>query len=132
MQTELRTAEQWEAYENQIAGDPENLALCVAHMKEARGQMPEAGYRLLALRVTAQRIKPTADFDDLKARQHLRFTFYKNWLDNRRAKMQKLRANPNYKSRRKRALEREWLLYIRWCLRSGVPISYGGRPHGCD
>ena len=123
MQTQFKTAEEWEKYESQIAGDPQNLALCVAHKDAAKGDDKEFMNRLLALRA-ASRISGTMEPSQLKERQRLRFTFYTNWLDNRRAKLQKLRANPNYKTPRQRKDERERLIYIRWCLRTGKPVTW--------
>ena len=109
----FKTAEQWEIYEKQIATDQRNFALCRAHVEEARGQWPEYGYRVLALRATAQRIRPTADFDELKARQRLRFTFYKTFLDSR-----------ENRQRARRKAERQRETHIADCVRYGWPITW--------
>ena len=123
MQTQFKTAEEWRDFESQIVADPQNLALCVAHVGEARANSDdkEFYYRVLALRATARRIKPTMDSSDLKERQKLRWNFYEMWLKNWRTKMEKRRKNPNYKSLSQRKAEREKLIYIRYCQRTDTP-----------
>ena len=106
-----------------LTTDPRNLDLCRKHLNAAPNAT-EYGYRLLAMRFVVRLFSSSPPSRDLPLGQHLRFRAYRIWLSSHRKKCQKLRANPNYKSRDRRKKERERLRYIRYCLRTGRPINW--------
>ena len=106
-----------------LTTDPRNLDLCRKHLNAAP-DATEYGYRLLAMRFVVRLFRSSPPSRDLPLSQHLRFRAYRMWLNSHRKKCRRLAKNPKYKSRARRKRDASWLLYIRWCLRTGTPINW--------